>query len=59
MTRQDYYENLVYSLTHDQFTTYFGVEPLDIWNFDYSFDKVHWNANLEFAYNEYLAGEEG
>lgn len=54
MTRQDYYENLVYSLTHDQFVTYFGEKPLDIWGFDYSFDKVHWNENLEYAYQEYL-----
>lgn len=58
MTREDYYENLVYSLTHDQFTTYFGVEPLDIWDFDYAFSKVHWNANLEYSYQEYLCGEE-
>ena len=57
MTRQDFYENAVYSMDRDNFFQYFGEYPADIWDFDYSFEKVHWTAALEYAYQEYLDGE--
>ena len=57
MSRQEFYENAVYSL-RDNFEDYFGEKPLDIMDFDYSFDKVHWTMALECAYQEFLDSEE-
>jgi hypothetical protein len=51
-TRAEFYEMCVDSLSATEFERLFGVAPMDIWDFDYSFDKVHWNMNLEFAYND-------
>lgn len=50
MSRAEFYEMAVYSLTREQFKKEFGCEPLDIMDFDYSFDKVQWNQALEFGY---------
>jgi len=58
MTREMYYEMLVTSMSADRFYQYFGEYPVDIQDFDYSFDKVHWNMSFEYAYNEYLLEEE-
>ena len=58
MSRQDFYENMVSSMTADRFYQYFGEYPVDIQDFDYSFDRVHWTMALEYAYNEYIDGEE-
>ncbi len=55
MSRQDFYENAVYSLSEEDFERIFGVKPLDIMDFDYSFDEVIWNANLEFAYQDCIS----
>lgn len=57
MSRQEFYENAVYSMG-DYFENYFGEKPLDIMDFDYSFDKVHWTMALECAYQEFLDSEE-
>lgn len=59
LTRAEFYELCVESLSPAKFKHLFGVAPMNIYSIDYSFNKVHWNANLESAYNEYLAGEEG
>ena len=58
MSRQEFYENVVYSLTRDEFEECFGCAPADIQAFDYDFNKVHWNANLEWAYNDYTLENE-
>ena len=52
MTREEFYEECVNALTAAEFYTLFGVDPLDIWDWNYSFDKVKWNYALEYAYNE-------
>lgn len=58
-TRKDYYENAVYSLDRDDFERIFGVEPVDIMDFGYDFDRdVQWNYALEYAYNEYISEED-
>lgn len=57
MNRKDFYEALVDGFSTNEFVTYFGVEPADIMAFDYDFDKVKWNQNLEIAYNEYCDSE--
>ena len=53
ITRAEFYEELVICLTPEDFKTLYGVEPLDIWSFDYSFDRVKWNQEMEFSYNVY------
>ena len=58
MSRKDYYEMAVESMSMDDFEYIFGCAPADIQAFDYDFNKVHWNMNLEYAYNEYLWGDE-
>lgn len=58
MTRQDFYENAVCSMSRNTFFQYFGEYPADIWDFDYSFDKVRWTEALEYAYQEYISEEE-
>lgn len=58
MSRQEFYENAVYSMGSENFEKYFGEKPLDIMDFDYTFNKVHWTMTLECAYQEYLDSEE-
>ena len=58
MSRQDFYENVVCIMSRDDFYQLFGEYPLDIWDFNYSFNNVHWTAALEYAYNEYINNEE-
>ena len=58
-TRAEFYELCVESLSPAKFKRLFGVAPMNIYSVGYSFNKVHWNMNFEFAYNEYIAGEEG
>ena len=54
ITRADFYENVAMSLNRDEFIRFFGCEPHDPLDFDYSFDNVEWNQSLEFAYQAYL-----
>ena len=56
--RKEFYEMVVGALRDDEFERIFGEKPVDIMDFDYNFDKVHWNQNLEYAYNDFIAGEE-
>ena len=53
MTRKEWYEMVVESFSRGEFEHIFGCEPLDIMDFDYNFNNVHWNMNLEYAYNEF------
>ena len=58
ITREQFYEILVGSLGWYEFIHIFGVEPVDIWDLDYNFKRdVHWNYNLEYAYNEFISDE--
>ena len=52
MTRKEFYEECVNELTTAEFYALFGVDPLEIWDWDYDFNKVKWNYELEYAYNE-------
>ena len=55
MTRAEWYELAVQSLTEEFFEEYFGVKPIDIWALDYDFERdVTWCQNFEFAYQAYL-----
>lgn len=57
--RKDFYEMCVESLNFEDFARIFGVDPVDIMDFDYDFDRdVTWNMNLEYAYNEFMDGYE-
>lgn len=58
MSRQEFYENAVYSMGSENFEKYFGEKPLDIMDFDYCFSKVHWTMALECAYQEYIDSNE-
>lgn len=58
MSRQEFYENAVNSMSFDDFCLMFGCAPADVQDFDYDFGKVHWNMSLEYAYNYYLSDEE-
>lgn len=51
MSREEFYEMAAMALTCEEFIRQFGCEPLDPMDFDYSFDKVHWNQALEFGYD--------
>ena len=51
-TRAEFYEMCVESLSSAEFERLFGVKPADIQDFDYDFNKVYWNMNLEYAYND-------
>lgn len=54
MSRKEWYEMVVECLSECEFERLFGCEPADIQAFDYDFNKVHWNMNLEYGYNEYV-----
>lgn len=55
MERKDWYAICVMSMSIEDFEKIFGVKPVDIWSFDYDFDReVTWNQNFEIAYQEYL-----
>lgn len=56
ITRADFYENVAMNLSRGEFIRFFGCEPCDPLDFDYSFDNVKWNQSLEFAYQAYLEG---
>ena len=57
MSRKEWYEMAVGCLNEREFERLFGCKPVDIQAFDYDFNKVHWNMNLEFAYNECVMEE--
>jgi hypothetical protein len=52
MSRKEWYEMVVESLTEQEFERLFGCKPLNIMDFDYNFNKVHWSAIFEYLYNE-------
>ena len=59
MSRQDYYDMCFESLGKDEMEKIFGVEVSDPRDFDYNFNNVEWNYNLEYSYQMFLDGEEG
>lgn len=58
MSRQDFYEACFEAMGVEEMQNYFGVEVSDPRDFDYDFEKVAWNYNLEYAYNECISEDE-
>ena len=58
MSRKEWYEMAVECLSESEFERLFVCKPADIQAFDYDFNKMHWNAVFEYAYNECVMCEE-